>query len=207
MAGLKLVMAPTAFPVTRDQAKAHVREDSDDFNDQIDAFIEAATEYAEGFQGRALIDQTWDLYLDCWPHAVWEGLRRVYAIRIPKPPLIEVIGMFILDSSGVEQPVDEALYTVDDANEPGRIVWKSGAWPSLPNLPNAVRIRFRAGYLDQGSSPAVANVPRSTRNGILVVMADLYANRESVVIGESVASVPSTAEMLLRLKKFDLSLA
>lgn len=205
--GLKLVTAPTAFPVTRDQAKAHLRVDTDDDNTSIDAFIEAATDVAESFQGRALIDQTWDLYLDAWPAAVWSGVRQVYEIRIPKPPLLEVVGLFNLDSAGAEQPVDSGLYTVDTANEPGRIVLKSGSWPTLPDLANAVRVRFRAGYVDNSSSPAVGSVSKATFAAILIIVADLYANRESVVIGQTVAKVPWAAEALLRRHRFDLSLA
>lgn len=205
--GLKLITPPEDDPISLDQAKAHLREDSDDFDEQIEAFIAAATEFAEGFQGRALIDQTWDLYLDAFPCAKWEGLRRINAINIPKPPLIEVAGVFYLDSDGVEQTLDAASYTVDTANEPGRVVLKSSAsWPTLPNLANAVRVRFRAGYLDN-SSPPVAAVPKTTIAAILIMLADLYANRESVVVGASVAKIPWSAEVLLRLKKFDLSLA
>lgn len=205
--GLKLVTAPQDDPVSLEEAKAHLREESDDFDAQIEAFIEAATEEAEGFQGRALIDQTWDLYLDVWPEAVWEGLRRVYAIRIPKPPLIEVVGVFYLDSAGVEQTLDPSLYTVDTANEPGRVVLKSGSWPTLPDLSAAVRVRFRAGYLDQTVSPAVANVPATTRAAILLIVGSLYANREDVVIGQTVVEIPGVAQRLLRRKKFDLSMA
>lgn len=205
--GLKLVTAPTAFPVTRDQAKAHLRVDTDDDNASIDAFIEAATDVAESFQGRALIDQTWDLYLDAWPEPVWSGIRRVYEIRIPKPPLIEVVGVFALDSAGAEQPVNSALYTIDPANEPGRVVLKSGSWPTLPDLANAVRVRFRAGYVDNSSSPAVGVVPKATFAAILIIVADLYANRESVVIGQTVEKVPYAAESLMRRHRFDLSLA
>lgn len=206
--GLKLVTAPDDDVVTLEEAKAHLREDSDDFNDQIEGFIDAATEEAEGFQGRALIDQTWDLYLDVWPCAIWEGLRRVNQIKIPKPPLIEVIGVFYLDSSGAEQTFSSSLYTVDIANEPGRVVLKSGSsWPTLPEIANAVRVRFRAGYLDQTVSPAVANVPKATKAGILLILGSLYANRESVVIGQTAVEIPWSADRMLRRNRFDLSLA
>lgn len=205
--GLKLVTAPADYPVTLEQAKAHLREDSTDFDEQIQAFIEAATDDAEGFQGRALIDQTWDLTLDAWPDSVWQGIRRVNEIRIPKPPLIEVGGVYYLDSSGAEQTLDASLYTVDTMNESGRVILKSGSWPTLPELANAVRVRFRAGYLDQTVSPAVSNVPKATFAAILIIIGDLYANRESVVLGQTVAKVPYAADRLLRRHRFDLSLA
>lgn len=205
--GLKLVTAAATRPITLAQAKAHLRVDTDDDNTMIEAFIEAATEAAELFQGRALIDQTWDLYLDAWPDSTWEGLRRVYAIELPKPPTIEVVGVFYLDSAGVEQTLSDALYTADVNNEPGRVVLKSGTWPTLPKLANAVRVRFRAGCLDQTVSPAVENVPKTTKAAILITIGDLYTHRESVVVGQTVARLPHSAEWLLRMKKFDMSMA
>lgn len=209
--GLKLVTAPTSEPVTLEQAKAHLREDSNDFNDQIEVFIEAATAYADGpsgFLGRALIDQTWDFYLDAFPAVTVVGSRNVYAIEIPLPPLIEVLGVFYLDSNGVEQTFDAASYTVDDASEPARIVLGStGSWPTIQEAANAVRIRFRAGYLDQGVSPAVDNVPGSIKAAILIMVGDLYQNRESSVIGQTVTKIPWSAEALLRRHRIYLSLA
>jgi len=50
-------------------------------DDLITALIVAAREYAEGFQNRAYITQTWQLWLDDWP-------GRDY-IEIPLPPLQE----------------------------------------------------------------------------------------------------------------------
>jgi hypothetical protein len=118
-----------------------------------------------------------------------------------------VIGVFYLDSAGVEQTFNAANYTVDTANEPGRVVLKSSAsWPTLPEIANAVRVRFRAGYLDQTVSPAVANVPASTKAAIKLMIGDLYANRESVVLGQSVGKIDAR-ESLLRKNKFDKGFA
>lgn len=210
MMALKLVTAPASEPVTLEQAKQHLREDSDDFNEQIEVFIEAATAYADGpsgFLGRALIDQTWDLYLDAFPAVTVVGTRNVYAIEIPLPPLIEVLGVFYLDSNGAEQTFDAASYTVDDASEPARIVLGStGSWPTIQEAANAVRVRFRAGYLDQ-NSPDAENVPGNIKAAILIMVGDLYQNRESSVIGQTVTKIPWSAEALLRRHRIYLSLA
>src|SRR5439155_124697 len=81
-------------------------------------------------------------------------------IEIPLPPLIEVEGVFYLDSNGDEQEMDATLYTVDDASQPARIALKPAAsWPVTEYVENAVRVRFRAGYLDQTQSPPVDAVP------------------------------------------------
>lgn len=213
---LKRVTAPATDPVTLDEAKAQVREDSSDFDTEITAFIKAATGFVEGpkgYLGRALIDQTWDYYLDAFP--CWDTNIRsirwgqwISYIEIPLPPLIEVAGVFYTDTSGVEQTFDPAFYTVDTASEPGRIALKSGAsWPTLSGgTVNAVRIRFRAGYLDT-SSPPVAAVPYEIKAGILLYIADLYQNRENSVIGETAVELPFAAKALLKPHRIPLSMA
>lgn len=217
--GLKLVTAPQDWPVTLEEAKAHLREDSDDFDTTIEAFIAAATEYVDGpkgYLGRALIDQTWDYYIDGFP--VYDTSCRYYAgsagwlqnnyIELPLPPLIEVIGVFYLNSSGVEQEFSSSSYVVDYASEPARISLKaSGSWPSALTQMNAVRVRFRAGYLDQSVSPALDDVPFVIKAAILMYMADLYQNRENTIVGESAEELPFAAKMLLKSHRVYLSMA
>lgn len=200
---LKIVDPPNGYPITLAQAKAHIREDSSDFDSQINAFIAAATQYADGptgFLGRALLEQTWDLYLDRFPCSKWQGTRRVDAIEIPLPPLIDVAGVFYLDGNGDEQEFDASKYTVDTATEPGRVVLKSGgSWPTIQEAANAIRIRFDAGYED--------GVPSQIKAAILILVGDLYQNRESSVIGQTVNKVPWAAEQLFRPYRIYLGMA
>lgn len=197
--GLKLVVKPGGYPVDLEEAKAHLREESADFNLQIEAFIAAATGYAEWFQGRALIEQTWDLYLDAFPAG---------SINIPKPPLIDIDGVFYTDAAGVEHEIDDETYVVDAVSEPGRLMMVGGAaWPTTGKDGNAVRIRFRAGYPDTEDSPPEITVPFETRAAILMHVGDLYANRESMVVGDSVTTIPWSAEQLLRVHRFNLGMA
>lgn len=196
---LKLITAPTEFPITLAQAKAHLRVDHDDDDDLIESLIEAVTDYAEKFQGRSLIEQTWDLYLDELPT---DGV-----IEIPRPPLLEVLGMFYLDSDGGEQTYSADSYDVDLASEPGRVRLAYGAtWPTVYGGANAVRIRFRAGYLD-ASSPPVANVPGATISALKLALGTLYEHRETLVVGQSIAQLPWAAEQLLRLRRVEKAMA
>lgn len=211
---LKRVTAPANDPVTLEEAKAHLREDSDDFDLEIEAFISAATEFVDGpkgYLGRALLDQTWDYYLDAFPCAHYtygSNWHPVAYIEIPLPPLIEVVGVFYLDSSGTEQEVNASSYRVDTASEPGRLIPVNGvSWPTAQITSGAVRVRFRAGYLDQGVSPAVDDVPFSIKAAILLYMADLYQNRENTVIGENAEELPFAAKMLLKPHRVYLSMA
>ena len=75
--------APTTEPVTISEAKAHLRVDENvaEEDELIAAYIAAAREYCEGFQNRAYITQTWELWLDSFPDKDY--------IEIPLPPLQE----------------------------------------------------------------------------------------------------------------------
>jgi len=202
--GLKLVTSPATRPITLTQAKQQCRatEFTDD-DELIGLFIDAAVDFADGpsgFLGRALIDQTWDYYLDAFPASG--------PIEIPLPPLIEVIGLFYQDGDGIEQEWTSTNYVVDAGGNPGKVSLGSGvSWPTPIDQSEAVRIRFRAGYLDQGVSPAVANVPGAIKAALLIHVADLYANRESSIVGQTVAKLPWSAEQLLRRYRFYLGMA
>lgn len=214
---LKLVTAPANDPLTLDEAKAHLRVDYTDDDLLIAALITAAVQYCDGpkgFLGRALISQTWDLYLDEFPCRFGSAFHRRghhrYGahIDIPLPPLISVGGVFFLDNSGNESEVDPSLYAVDAASEPGRIVPKNFAWPIAGCLPNAVRIRFTAGYVTSDSPPQ-DNVPQPILAAMKMYIGDLYANRETMLTGQRAAAVtlPWAAEQLLRPHRFTLSMA
>lgn len=203
--GLKLVTAPTDRPITLAQAKQQCRatEFTDD-DDLIDLFVDAAVDFVDGpsgFLGRALIDQTWDYYLDAFP-------ANAGPIEIPLPPLIEVVGLFYQDGDGNEQEWPAANYRVDASGEPGKISLGSGvSWPTPITEGDAVRIRFRSGYLDQSDSPAVDAVPGAIKAAILIHVADLYANRESSIVGQTVSKLHWSAENLLRRYRFYLGMA
>lgn len=195
---LKLITAPAEYPVTLEMAKEHLRVIDDDDEALIEMLLGAATRNAERFLGRALIDQTWELVLDGFPTEFDE-------IKIPLPPLIEVVSVAYDDEDGNEQTLSASVYTVDNASEPGWIT--SESWPSTFDGINAVRIRFRAGYIDTTISPEAQNVPFDIRAAVLLSLGSLYEHRETVVIGQTATALPWGAEQLLRMHRIDLSMA
>jgi uncharacterized phiE125 gp8 family phage protein len=202
--GLIRVTGPANLPVTLTEAKAHLDVEHSEHDTLITLLLQAATDYVDGprgFLGRALVDQTWDYYADAFPTDCDPNLY----LRIPLPPLIEVVGVFYTDSDGDEQTADAADYTVDLANNRIAPV-PSGSWPTAGTYLNAVRVRFRAGYLTTDSPPA-DDVPAAIKAGILLTVGNLYRNRESVVIGQTVATLPYGADALLRPHRYHLSLA
>lgn len=214
---LKLITPPATTPVTLVEAKKHLRVDFTDDDALITAAISAATDYAEQFMGRALIDQTWDLILDAFPNSFssfafnwWTGTPTVGdsgLIKIPKPPLIEVSSVNYFNTGGVETVFDPGSYYVDNANQPGWIALQGGAaWPTTLNAINAVRIRFRAGYLDTTQSPPVANVPTSIKQALLLTIGAFYESREQVA-PDAVKILPWGADQLFRNYRIEKALA
>lgn len=197
--GLRLIAAPLTTPVSLSEAKAHLRFDDNDEDLLITTYIEAATDYAEKFLGRALIDQTWELVLDAFP---------TEEIKIPKPPLIEVLSINYSDPDGLDQVVAAANYYVDNASEPGWVVPQGGSltWPATLDAINAVRIRYRAGFIDNGSPPS-ANVPSAIRAAIFLTIGALSENREQTVVGTIANKLPWGVDDLLRKYRIELSMA
>lgn len=196
---LKLITPPADTPVSLTEAKAHLRVDHSDDDVMIGSLIDAVTDHVQGkdgFLGRALIDQTWELVLDEFPEN---------ELKIPLPPLIEVLSVKYDDAAGNEQTIDPADYTVDTVSEPGWIL-PGTTWPATFDGINSVRIQYRAGYLDT-SSPPVAAVPADIKAAMLLMIGTLYAQRETIVVGQSVVEVPWAADVLLRRKRIELSMA
>lgn len=190
---LKLIAPPANEPITLVEAKAHLRVVDSTDDALISAILRSARENAENWMGRALVDQTWDLYLDEFP------TDSPKAIQIPRPPLIAVVSVNYSDGAGVEQTMSPSDYYVDDASEPGWIVpaGVGASWPTTIDAINAVRIRFRAGYVTS-DSPADTSIPFDIRAGILLTLGSLYEHRESQIVGTIANRLPFGVEQLLR---------
>lgn len=188
--GLRLITPPAEYPVTLTEMKQHLRVDSTDQDSLIQTYIQAAVDYGEQFTGRAFIDQTWELVLDEFPE---------HEIQIPKPPLIEIVSVKYDDTTGFETLIASTDYTVDTSNYYGWLVPNDGTslWPTTFDAINAVRIRFRAGYLDNDSPPE-QNVPFEIRAAIMLMTGMFFENREDLVVGDVVNKLPLPAETLLR---------
>lgn len=178
---LKLIMPPSAEPVTLEEAKAHlIVEDSDD-DAMIKSQIIAARRHAEHITGRALMPQVWELGLDGFGGE----------ISLQKAPLLAIQSVQYVDASGAFQTLADADYQLDDFQEPGRLVPAYGmCWPSTRRQPNAVRIRFRCGYAN------AAAVPEEVKSWILLRVGMLYENRESVAAGAQLSELPHVDRLL-----------
>jgi uncharacterized phiE125 gp8 family phage protein len=201
---LTLITAPTVTPLSLVEAKQHLRVSHTDDDAIIQIYIQAATAYVDGkdgFLGRALVTQVWQLTLDAFP---------TDEIKIPLPPLQSIVSVQYDDPSGATLAVSALDFDVDTDSEPGWVVPNASFnWPTTLDAINAVRIQFTAGYLPNSDSPPnyTANVPFNIKAGLLLIIGNLYENREDNVAGLVINKMPFGAEMLLRRHKIDLGMA
>lgn len=191
MSVCKLFTAPDTEPLTTAEAKSHLRVDSSTDDTYIGTLITAVRQHVEGYLGRALITQTWDLTLDEWPMNSSDGFYE--SILVPLAPLVSITHVKYYDTSGALQTAASGTYTVDTNSTPGRITPIYGTvWPSAQFIPNAITIRFIAGY------GAAADVPAAIKQAMLLLIAQFYEYREEVVVGTIVANLDKASEFLLR---------
>jgi len=176
--GLVLTTPPAVEPVTLDEAKAHLRVDTNGDDALIARLIASARERAEAVTGRAFIAQGWTLALDAWPAS--------RTIVLPKPPLVSVASVTLADRAGDASVLDADAYIVDTAA--ARIVLKStSALPATLAEANAVAVAFTAGY-----GADADDVPAAIRQAILAIVAELYEKR-----GDEAVAMPAQALSLL----------
>lgn len=185
---LKVITQPASEPVSLQEAKLHLRviaTASDTAahpeDDLIKSLITAARETVENETGRALMTQTLELGIDCF----------VGVVKLPRPPLVSVTSVKYTDFDGSEQTLAPGFYTVNDYTEPAQIMPAPGVWLSgVPGAPNSVRIRYQAGYT------SAALVPAAIKSWMLLRIGTLYASREDVSAGVSLAELPYVDRLL-----------
>lgn len=192
---LTLITAPTVNPLNNQDVAEHVRADLSAEAMLVDAYIGAIAAKAEAVLHRALITQAWELGLDsfpCIPQPI-SNSGRFSGIRLPLSPVQSIVSITYIDVNGDTQTVAPADYYLD-GDDPVSVVPVYGkAWPSARMQPGSVKIRYICGYGDQAE-----NIPAAIRVWMLMNVANLYENRETVVVGKSgIADLSTLADSLL----------
>lgn len=178
----KLITAPTKEPITLQEAKDNSRVVGDSDDSIVSEQIVAARAWVEGYIRRALLTQTWELYLNEFPGC----------IKLPHPPLQSVTWIKYVDTDGVEQTLGGSEYSVYSQNEPALIVPAYGKnWPSSRDELNAVRVRYLAGWQNP------ADVPGPIKQAIKLLVGHFYEHREHAIAGVQVNELPFSIQNLL----------
>ena len=183
---LKLITAPSTYPVTLAEAKLHCRVDIADDDTLITALITAATEMAEQKTGRAIMTQTLELTLDAFPEA----------FELTRVPVQRITSVKYYDTTGTQQTLSNTLYALDAADDFGFAYISpvyAGVWPNTRDQINAVAVRYVAGYAD------AASVPQSIKNWILLMVSTMYENRETEAYSSRAVSTTVQMQFVDRL--------
>lgn len=170
---IKLISAPDTEPITLAELKLHLRLDSGTVEDVLlTSIIQAARERVEDITRRALLTQTWELYLrefPCKDH-----------IDLPFGNLQSVNSFKYTDSANVVHTLTANVDYIVELNGEGigRIVLPyNGSFPSATlNTSNPVAIEFDCGW------ESATDIPSKIRAAIKLICGDLYENRESNVL-------------------------
>lgn len=170
-------------PITLEEAKAHLRVVGTDEDDYIAALIPAVREMAEGRLNRTIRQRTRVALFRNWSEE----------FVLPRPPFIAIDTITYADEDGQVQTLDGGLYYVaaQDDDAPGVVELVPGeAMPYLYTRRRPISVSYLAGYPE-------GQVPRAIIQWMLLALGALYQNRESVVTGVSVDSLPEDFMSLL----------
>lgn len=190
---ISVVTPPAGKPLDVATAKLQSRI-IDSLEDSLVAiYLDAAQAIVEAQVGRPLVQQTWRVQFD----------RFEPALKLPGGPVSAVNSVSYIDESGTEQTLDTTQYSPDIKSVPARIAPPpSGAfpfhqyWPWHAAVPGAVAVEYVVGYPPTaGASPDYgANVPAPLKAAVLLLAADLYANREAG--GAAIVENPAVDRLL-----------
>jgi hypothetical protein len=183
MSGLKIVTGPAVTPVSRTEARNHLRLDDDVDDSLVRAYIQAATDWAENYTGRFLVSRTCQMMLDGareLESPLWEGMRTgpsnvayLDHIELAAAPVISVESIKYYSDDDTQYTWAASNYFVDTFSEPAKVVLRDGGtYPTDLRAANGLEINFTAGY---GSNPSA--VPEAIKVAILQYIAFLYEHR------------------------------
>ena len=179
---LQVTTAPENQAVSDADAVLHAKIDSDAATKDatlITASVNAAILWVEKYCNRALVTQTITLELD--------SFEFIAPFFIPNPPLVSLTTLKTFDEDDVATTVSSSNYRILGA-DPARIVQVGDGW-TIERTDKAVELIYIAGY------GAASAVPDDIKAAIVLLFADLYENRQTIVMGAT-SRLPLLAELL-----------
>jgi len=165
---------PSVEPIATSDVQQQTYASTDDLT-MIASYIKAARKLIESRipGGRALVNQTLNLYLSRFPYSD-------APLLLPNPPLQSVTKIGYYDAAGSTQTLASTSYSVyAPTSAQGYVVpLIDTQWPAAQERPDAVVIQYVAGYGSTGS-----RVPETLRLAVKMLAAHWYAQREAVLVG------------------------
>lgn len=179
-----VITPPVAEPITLAEAKVHLRVVGGDDDAYIAGLIVAARMMVEGRTGRALMPQRVRIGMDAFGDV----------LRLPRSPLTATPAMVVkyYDTDGVQQTLAGSVYDINTSIQPAAVTPAYGqTWPPIRGVAGGVTFEYDVGYPDADA------VPAPLRQWMLLCIGTLYAHRDDVIAGVSVAALPDGFMRLL----------
>jgi uncharacterized phiE125 gp8 family phage protein len=175
---LILNSGPSVEPISLAEAKAHCRVDGTAEDLLIAGLILAARTYIERSLGVALMEQSWSLFLDCWPRRRW--------VDLPLRPVIGLGAVRLYSATDTFMSLGPDLFQINGAGTYPRLARREAApWPLPGRSVNGIEIAFTAGF-----GATAEDVPMPIRLAIKMLVAHWYEMREPVLAGEAGNALP-----------------
>lgn len=181
---LRLVTPAAAEHISLANARSHLRLDtygSPDSHPDDDMLtnvcIPAARAICETISGRAFVPQVFEVGIGAFPLPYVAFGRN--GVKLGMAPIRGITSVIYSDGSA-DLTLDPSAYVVDPYTDSGYIYPAYGtSWPTAGTLPNAVRVRFSAGYDTTGSSPFEFPLPSDYLWAMYLALGHVYENREN----------------------------
>ncbi len=164
-----ITVEPPPPLLTLAQVKAHVRPDTDDADDTLRDLIAVAQAHCDGpggWLGASLGPQVLELRAP--------GFIALDSQSLPCGPVIEIVSVTFLAPDGTAASLAPSACLLD-----GDVLLPAPglSWPPTATRPDAVRLRYRAGYPPAAGTSATHAVPPPILQALLILVALLYENR------------------------------
>jgi hypothetical protein len=198
-----LVVEATDSPIDLSWARDHLKSIVNEDDDLILSWIQAAASYFKEYTGRPILTETYEAWIDAFPMEA--------KIELPNPPLVEVLSVKYIDSTGTlvdwgeGSPVTPLWREHIPSGLYARRAWIepliSLNWPTVSSLDQsaAVRIQYRAGYAE-----TAADVPSMIKTILLQMVGTLDRFRTDVYVSEggNITKLPFGAEQMMAAFKY-----
>jgi uncharacterized phiE125 gp8 family phage protein len=165
---MKVITPPATEPVTLAEMRTQlgITDATDTASDTtITRRIIEARQWVEGHIRRALITQTLEIRMDCFPEFIF----------LPYPPVASITSVKYINTDGTETTLGSSNYVLDDYPLVPFIREAYGiSWPSVRDEPNAVRVRYVAGY------GVASSVPETIKEAIMMVVGHWMNSQGSI---------------------------
>lgn len=178
---LKLIESPIEMPVSLTELKDHIGITHNAKDANLTILLAAAVDDAERFTSRQLMPATYEMILPAFSKRIVIG----------KSPVSEIVSVSYFDQNNVTRTIDSTGFYKSLFSEPAYIELET--IPAVYSRPDAVTIRFTAGY------ESAQKVPAAIKAAILLTAAGFYENP-----ADSVRQLPTAAGNLLRQYRLHL---